>query len=923
MYANMSIYICQASNYNGMDSIINLKSMKKKKSILLSAKITLCAMLLVLTAGVASASTAGDFAFNAQGTVEVVDGSNYNLALEVTIPDGVNNPPNPEDTLIYDGSTNGWTGDTLNAFTGNNYYLDHNGSGSWDPTNGVSPEAVWADTNTNGNIDAGEIQVQGYADLEAFNATGPTLWVADSVANDSPVGTSGGGSYLSADYNPGEALFRDVNNTGALDQGDALIKGGLASVMNFDSTAANPGGVCGTGGGCHGYTNVDDIYWCDGPGGVANGAYDSGESIFMDVTPSPQTGDYDPGTDVMLVDPTGIKLAAAPSCAISGGTPLPLTAGGPHPVVFLDADKSGSYGDFSVLGGTAIARNIPAPIAEPILDLNIPIGDQAQLAIANVSAIAIADSEISNLAPDWSAFDAIPMNLAGSGNLKFIGGTPSVADIYSGVEPIVDENLGGTLSVLEPGEIVENASVPPAGGLHNNFVINFKYLDDGNGFFDSADDIYDESTALIANTLEKAEDELNAITLQNAGSMLQTDISAVQVWADGGNDMFDQGILDDDLLGTATWDTTDSWDLDISGVPYLFFSGGQKLFVTVDIVASPESCKTIELFIPQLVDAATAGSYDASDEGIFVASSNDGPTDANAAPATTNVLSTACGGGGGGGSTSGVCGDGVLDELESCDDGNRTAGDGCNEFCSLEDGYVWDSETETVVEEETTEEETTGEETTEEETTEETPYEVTSDPLDQSQIDDVADNFSDYDSSHWAAEYIAKLYLAEIMTGYGDGDMFGVAEGTTRAEIVKIALLANNVEIPETVSTAPFNDTPLGEWYTPYVAKAANLEIVEGYEDGNFRPGNMVNRAEALKILLLAKGVDVEGYDLSSATSFSDVSESIWYAVYVAYAVDNELIEGYEDGTFKGANDILRAEIAKLTVMIMLHEMAA
>ncbi|MFC1647528.1 S-layer homology domain-containing protein [Patescibacteria group bacterium] len=65
------------------------------------------------------------------------------------------------------------------------------------------------------------------------------------------------------------------------------------------------------------------------------------------------------------------------------------------------------------------------------------------------------------------------------------------------------------------------------------------------------------------------------------------------------------------------------------------------------------------------------------------------------------------------------------------------------------------------------------------------------------------------------------------------------------------------------------------------------------------------------------------GYDTSSATSFSDVTEDLWFAVYVAYAVDNALVEGYADGTFKGGNDILRAEIAKLTVLIMLLEMAA
>ena len=34
------------------------------------------------------------------------------------------------------------------------------------------------------------------------------------------------------------------------------------------------------------------------------------------------------------------------------------------------------------------------------------------------------------------------------------------------------------------------------------------------------------------------------------------------------------------------------------------------------------------------------------------------------------------------------CGDGVLETVEACDDGNRTNGDGCNSSCMIEDGYV-------------------------------------------------------------------------------------------------------------------------------------------------------------------------------------------------------------------------------------------
>jgi cysteine-rich repeat protein len=43
------------------------------------------------------------------------------------------------------------------------------------------------------------------------------------------------------------------------------------------------------------------------------------------------------------------------------------------------------------------------------------------------------------------------------------------------------------------------------------------------------------------------------------------------------------------------------------------------------------------------------------------------------------------GGGGGIGGTTGTCGNGIVENLEECDDGNRQNGDGCNAFCNLEE----------------------------------------------------------------------------------------------------------------------------------------------------------------------------------------------------------------------------------------------
>ncbi len=86
-------------------------------------------------------------------------------------------------------------------------------------------------------------------------------------------------------------------------------------------------------------------------------------------------------------------------------------------------------------------------------------------------------------------------------------------------------------------------------------------------------------------------------------------------------------------------------------------------------------------------------------------------------------------------------------------------------------------------------------------------------------------------------------------------------------------------------------------------------DIVNGYSDGSFKPDKTVNRAEALKMLMLAFNVDVGGpFDLH----FNDVDKGAWYASTLATAVARGIVKGYQDGTFKPANTVNRAEYLKV-----------
>ncbi len=164
---------------------------------------------------------------------------------------------------------------------------------------------------------------------------------------------------------------------------------------------------------------------------------------------------------------------------------------------------------------------------------------------------------------------------------------------------------------------------------------------------------------------------------------------------------------------------------------------------------------------------------------------------------------------------------------------------------------------------------------------------------------------------HWAETYIKTLYSKGIIGGYSNGN-FGPDDYVTRAQILKMALLAFNHTV--TAGTSDFSDVLTDAWYIDYVTYAKSQSIVDGYSDGNFKPDNYVDRAAAIKIILLAADRDV---GTATSPNFSDVSSSDWFATYTAYAKANGIIGGYTDGSYKGGQNISRAEVAKiLAVMI-------
>ncbi len=85
--------------------------------------------------------------------------------------------------------------------------------------------------------------------------------------------------------------------------------------------------------------------------------------------------------------------------------------------------------------------------------------------------------------------------------------------------------------------------------------------------------------------------------------------------------------------------------------------------------------------------------------------------------------------------------------------------------------------------------------------------------------------------------------------------------------------------------------------------------ILNGYPDGTFKPDNSVNRAEFLKIILEGSSITL---DETENTPFSDVNHSAWYAEYIKKAYKEGWVVGYSDGTFRPEQTINKVEALKI-----------
>lgn len=168
---------------------------------------------------------------------------------------------------------------------------------------------------------------------------------------------------------------------------------------------------------------------------------------------------------------------------------------------------------------------------------------------------------------------------------------------------------------------------------------------------------------------------------------------------------------------------------------------------------------------------------------------------------------------------------------------------------------------------------------------------------------------------HWAQADVNDMSSRLIVNGVTATE-FRPDASITRAEFA--AIVTRGLGIQEAEYADSFSDVTINSWYARTVQAAIHYKLIDGYEDGTFRPDQNISRQEATAVLARAAKIAKLNSELPAAevtrvlSAFKDGSEvASWARTNVAAAISLNLMNGRGEKLEVDAN-LTRAETAAL-----------
>ena len=177
--------------------------------------------------------------------------------------------------------------------------------------------------------------------------------------------------------------------------------------------------------------------------------------------------------------------------------------------------------------------------------------------------------------------------------------------------------------------------------------------------------------------------------------------------------------------------------------------------------------------------------------------------------------------------------------------------------------------------------------------------------------------FTDVPKDSWFYDNVYYVWDNGIMDGMTD-TTFAPNDKTTRAQFAAVLYrMADRPAVTDADRAAcPFTDLK-ADWYRDAVVWAFREGVVEGVSGTAFAPDAEITREQMVTMLWRYSGENAKSADLSV---FSDQAAISAYARdAVAWAVENKIVDGMDDGTFQPQGKATRAQLAAILSRYMMR----
>ncbi|MBP1994049.1 DUF4838 domain-containing protein [Paenibacillus eucommiae] len=168
--------------------------------------------------------------------------------------------------------------------------------------------------------------------------------------------------------------------------------------------------------------------------------------------------------------------------------------------------------------------------------------------------------------------------------------------------------------------------------------------------------------------------------------------------------------------------------------------------------------------------------------------------------------------------------------------------------------------------------------------------------------------------NHWAEAAIQDVGSRMIINGIGD-QLFDPNREITRAEFA--AIVVRGLGIKPDNSTSAFSDVKSTDWYASVVRAAVSYGLMNGLEDGTFRPNDRITREQAMTVIARAMSITNLKAKLESKTPeeklkpYQDADTvAQWAKISIAECIEAGIVSGRSSSILAPKASMTRAEVA-------------